>query len=343
MHDPLSRESWTNSGYWSRLCPIITVDKLDIIMDTDELSPTASACITGRSPIVANDRAAGAIAEPGPRAGWTSRIVLGVVYAVSAFSLAGFATFGRHPERLAASPQAAAAYGWILLYAPRVQILVAFLALALVLVRRVQGRWLAAFVAVYALSLASELSGTTIGLPFGPYQYTPALGTKWFGHVPLLIPLSWFFMALPSYALASRRFAGKTQLMPRVLAGSLLLLSWDLSLDPAMSLVTSFWVWGTTGPYYGMPLLNLAGWYVTGLVLMLALAWLRTDEWVSRVPVPWLVGFYGANLVLPLGMSVVAGLWGAVIATGVALVACWLITRTSAPGVPAFGALDDAR
>ena len=41
------------------------------------------------------------------------------------FSLAGFATFGRHPERLAGAPFAAAVYGWMLLLAPRVQILVA--------------------------------------------------------------------------------------------------------------------------------------------------------------------------------------------------------------------------
>jgi len=286
---------------------------------------------------------AGAIAEPGLRVDWAGRLALGVVYAVSAFSLAGFATFGRHPERLAAAPQAAAAYGWILLLAPRAQILVAFLALALLLTRRVGARWVAAFVAVYALSLASELSGTTLGVPFGPYQYTPALGAKWFGHVPLLIPLSWFFMALPSYALARRRFASRQQLVPRVLVGSLLLLSWDLSLDPAMSLVTSFWVWGTRGPYYGMPLLNLAGWYVTGLLLMVALAWQRTDAWIDRLPVSWLVAFYGANLLLPLGMSIVAGLWGAVAATVIALLACWWITRAAAPPAHAVRMPDAVR
>ena len=262
-----------------------------------------------------------------PNAEWLDRGALGLVYLVSVFSLAGFATFGRHPGRLAGAPLAASVYGWMLLLAPRVQILVAFAALAVLLTRHVGGRWIPAFVALYVLSLASELSGTTLGLPFGPYHYTAALGAKWFGHVPLLIPLSWFFMALPSYAVARRRFPEQRQLVQRVLAGSLLLLSWDLVLDPAMSLVTSFWVWGTAGPYYGMPLLNLAGWYVTGLVLMLALAWLRTDGWVSRLSLPWQLGFYGANLLLPLGMSVVAGLWGAAVTTAIALALCWLIVR----------------
>ena len=261
------------------------------------------------------------------RTDWLDRTALAVVYLVSVFSLAGFATFGRHPERLAGAPFAAAVYGWMLLLAPRVQILVAFAALAFVLARHVGVRWVVAFVTLYVLSLASELSGTTLGLPFGPYHYTSALGARWFSHVPLLIPLSWFFMALPSYAVARRRFPAPGQLVQRVLAGSLLLLSWDLSLDPAMSLVTSLWVWGTAGPYYGMPLLNLAGWYLTGLVLMIALAWLRTDDWISRLSIAWQVGFYGANLLLPLGMSVVAGLWGAAATSALALGVCWLITR----------------
>lgn len=113
----------------------------------------------------------------------------------------------------------------------------------------------------------------------------------------------------------------------RILFGSLILLSWDLALDPAMSLVTKYWIWGTEGPYYGMPLLNLGGWYFTGLVLMAALAMLRADRWVVALPLGWLVAFYAANLVLPVGMSIAAGLWGAVAATGAALFLCWLVLR----------------
>jgi putative membrane protein len=209
--------------------------------------------------------------------------------------------------------------------APRAQIVLAFAALALFLVRHAGFRWLPAFAAVYALSLSSELAGTTVGLPFGPYSYTDGLGVKLFGHVPALIPASWFFMALPSYALARRRFPDRSRAGSRILLGSLVLVSWDLALDPAMSLVTKYWVWGTEGPYYGMPLLNLVGWYATGLGLMAALVALRTDQWVVNLSFPWLAAFYGANLLLPLGMSVTAGLWGAVAATVGAGAVCWLL------------------
>lgn len=253
---------------------------------------------------------------------------LAVVYLISALSLLGFALFRLRPELLATVPGATDVYARMFVLAPRVQIVLAFAALAVFLVRRVGTRWLPALAAVYLLSLGSELAGTTAGLPFGPYRYTDALGMKLLGHVPALIPLSWFFMALPSYAIAWRRFPDRTQVGLRVIVGSLILLSWDLALDPAMSLVTNYWVWGTDGPYYGMPLLNLVGWYVTGFALMAALAALRADEWVAELPLGWLVAYYGANLLLPLGMSLAAGLWGAVAATVAALVACALVTRS---------------
>ena len=248
-----------------------------------------------------------------------------LVYLVSALSLLGFASFGLHPERLASTPGAAPLYGWMLLLAPRAQILLAFGALALLLTRRTGARWLPTFLAVYLISLLSELAGTTVGLPFGPYRYTDGLGAKWLSHVPMLIPLSWFFMALPSYAIARWRFP--RSVAARVVAGSIVLLSWDLALDPAMSLVTRYWVWSVDGPYYGMPLLNLVGWYITGLALMIALSALRADRWIALLPLRWLIAFYGANLLLPLGMIVAAGLSGAVAATTAAMLLCWLVAR----------------
>lgn len=267
------------------------------------------------------------------------QIALALVYLVTAVSLAGFATFGRHPERLATVPDAARVYGWMLLVAPKAQIVIAFLALALFLTRRVGTRWLPAFAALYLVSLGSELAGTTVGLPFGPYHYTNGLGTKWLGHVPVLIPVSWFYMALPSYAIAMRRFPLPSQRIRRVAVASLVLLSWDLVLDPAMSLVTQYWIWGTAGPYYGMPFINLVGWFATGVALMIALTLVRADAWVAKLPTRWLVAFYGANLLLPVAMSVVAGLWGAVAATAAALVCCWLATRNRVSPLAGGGAV----
>jgi uncharacterized membrane protein len=263
-----------------------------------------------------------------------TRAALWVLCAFTAFTLAGYASFGLHPRLLARFPEVAGIYGVAFRFFAVGHVLIAGSVLALFLVLRTGGRWLPAFAALYGISLASELLGTSLGVPFGDYRYTQLLGIKWFGLVPLVIPLSWFFMALPSYALALRALPAPQAAGRRVLLASLILASWDLALDPAMSHATQYWVWGEAGPYYGMPLLNLLGWYVTGLLLMGALAALRAEVWIGGLPHRWLGGFYLANLALPLGMSAAAGLWGAVAATLGALGAAYGAARLLAGRVP---------
>ena len=253
-----------------------------------------------------------------------ANIGLAALYLIAALSVAGFGIFRAWPELLN-SPAANAFYPRAFALFPRVQIALAFVVLAVVLIDRARFRWIGAFAAIYLVSLGSELLGTTVGVPFGPYEYTHLLGAKWFGHVPLLIPVSWFTMALPSYALAAR-FGARAR-GPRIMVASLILLAWDLCLDPAMSGATTYWIWGTKGAYYGMPFLNLVGWFVTGLALMAAFAVLRTDEWMDALPQRWIAAYYGANLALPLGMTLAAEMWLAAAATVFALAACVAIAR----------------
>src|SRR4051794_19897601 len=240
---------------------------------------------------------------------WLERSLLLALFALTAMAATGYAVFALHPERLAEVPNAAAVYGQALRLFPPGHIVAGILALAAILSWRVGGAWIPAAVSLYLISLASELLGTTVGLPFGPYRYGPGLGIKWLEHVPVLVPASWFMMALPSFALATRWVT--TDRAWRIVVAAALLVSWDLALDPAMSRLMPYWIWGQAGPYYGMPLLNLVGWYVTGLALMAALTLLRTDRWLTDVPTAPLLGIYVANLALPVVMSAAAGLWPA--------------------------------
>jgi uncharacterized membrane protein len=256
-----------------------------------------------------------------------NRWALWSLYAFTGLTLAGYATFGVHPGLLAYVPQVAGFYAIAFRFFAVTHVWMAFLVLALFLMLHVGWRWVPAFVALYLISLGSELAGTTTGLPFGEYRYSPLMDPMWFGHVPIVIPLSWFFMALPSYAFALAAIPGRDRRLQRVLLASAVLVSWDLSLDPAMSYATRYWIWGSTGAYYGMPWLNLFGWYVTGLVMMGALAFLRSDGWIRGLPLRWLAGFYLVNLALPVGMNVAAGLWGAVVAALVALAGTYYLGR----------------
>jgi putative membrane protein len=269
-------------------------------------------------------------ASPG-RSPWLERSLVVVLLVVTAMAAGGYALFALHPDRLAGVPDAAIIYGQALRVLPPTHIVVGVLALAAILTRRVGPRWLPAAIALYLISLGSELLGTTAGIPFGPYRYADGLGIKWFDHVPVLIPASWFMMALPSFALTSRWITTRAGWRIAVAAG--LLVSWDLALDPAMSHLMPYWIWGREGPYYGMPLGNLGGWYATGVALMAALTLLRVDRWLVDVPTMPLVGIYGANLALPVLMAAAAGLWPAAVLAMLPLVVAW-IARPWTRGTP---------
>jgi uncharacterized membrane protein len=231
---------------------------------------------------------------------------------VSIASVAGFATFGLHPEWLAGRPSAVRFYAISFGLFSQAQVWLAFVVFALVLTKHIRFAWLPALAALYTISLISELLGTSFGIPFGAYSYDRALGPMWLDRVPVIIPLSWFVMATSSFAL-TRVTQPHASTRMTVLFASLVLLAWDLALDPAMSAATRFWKWGEAGPYYGMPLLNLLGWYVTGVALMAAFVAVRADRWVQRIPARFIVFFYAINVLLPLGMNAAAGLWWAVV------------------------------
>lgn len=244
------------------------------------------------------------------------RLLFWIVALFSAAAVVGFATFGMNPELLQRFPWSVPVYAVSYRLFSVGQIVVAGGALCLLLLLRVRLRWIGAFVAVYVISLASELSGTAFGFPFGPYYYTQLLGPRWFDLVPLVIPLSWFMMAIPALALALRVLPGSGPLV-WIPLGAVVLTLWDLALDPAMSYATPYWRWEVDGAYYGMPWINLWGWIFTSLLIMGALAFLRADRWVREVPFRWLALFYLVNLLLPLGMAAAAGLGWALVLTAV--------------------------
>ncbi|HVF38942.1 MAG TPA: carotenoid biosynthesis protein [Gemmatimonadaceae bacterium] len=258
--------------------------------------------------------------------GW-SNLGLYVLVAFTAVTVVGYATFGVNPSLLNRFPGAAEVYSQAFRLLAVTSIWLAWLVLAFALTRAAGARWLPAFLVLYSISLGSELLGTITGLPFGNYRYSPLLAPMWLGHVPIVIPLSWFFMAVPSYALARSLFPSNTKRWTRVLIASALLVSWDLSLDPAMSFATQYWTWASSGAYYGMPWMNLLGWYVTGLALMTALSALDADRWIAALRLRWVWGFYLTNLALPTAMNAAFGLWGAVISSIVALALVWFVAR----------------
>jgi putative membrane protein len=190
-----------------------------------------------------------------------------------------------------------------------------------------------------SLSLGIELLGTGTGWPFGAYEYTSGLGPMILERVPISIPLSWFMLGLSSYLLALlllARFAPRAPAWAGVALGAWLLTVWDLALDPAMAhadMPLRFWVWHQTGPYLGMPLVNFAGWTLTGILFMgLGRAVWRGPLDPERLPpgIPFAV--YAINTGFAVVLNASLGLWlPIVLAIGLGVVpagAVWAGPRT---------------
>jgi len=260
-------------------------------------------------------------------AGWGFWLLAGF----TVVALAGYGIFGMHPHRI---PPSMIGF-WQVSYSffGRFHIVVGGVALALALFPWTGIRWLPSLVGVYLLSLGAEFVGTGYGIPFGYYEYTSLLGARFGGRVPYVIPLSWFLMALPAWILANGAFRGEARAGARIVFAAFLLTIWDLPLDPAMAFQAPlYWTWQTTGPYYGMPLINLAGWMLTGAVLMVAMEVLGIRQWGEKIPQTWAFAYYGITLLMPLGLVFLEGLWLAVFVTLATSALAYGVYRKFAPG-----------
>jgi putative membrane protein len=56
----------------------------------------------------------------------------------------------------------------------------------------------------------------------------------------------------------------RTVIVP--LLASSVLLAWDLSMEADWSTVDRAWIWRNGGPYFGVPLSNFMGWYLTAFL-----------------------------------------------------------------------------
>jgi putative membrane protein len=243
-----------------------------------------------------------------------------------------------HPELWANDARAAAFYAFALNKTGGASMLLGALAMlaygASALGAR---RTLLFFVAATVISACAELTGTKTGWPFGGYEYTDFLGPKLLGRVPVAVPLSWFSMGFASFVLAGAIAAQRGwrhRTLWSIVLGTWLLTAWDLVLDPSMAApqmqYVHFWIWHESGPYFGMPLRNLAGWFATGLAFIAAgrLLWNERATPVAPVTLPFVI--YTVNVMWSIVLSVSAGMWPtALAAVALALVPAALALRRS--------------
>jgi putative membrane protein len=140
-------------------------------------------------------------------------------------------------------------------------LLIALPALAALVAHLGPRRAAAAALVVSAFAYAIESVGVATGFPYGPFSYGDALGPKLFGLVPYLLPVTYVPLVIGAAAAAW----GPGRLASRIIIAALLLVLTDGVLDPGATAL-GFWTWIEGGPYYGVPLVNSAGWLLSGTV-----------------------------------------------------------------------------
>lgn len=113
---------------------------------------------------------------------------------------------------------------------------------------------------VYALGI--ETFAILTGFPYGHFGYSEHLGYKLFGYVPWTVAFAWTPLMLCAYTAARSLFVSRVR---RVLFSTLLLVTFDLVLDPGAVLL-GFWQYPAGGVFYDVPLSNFLGWIFSGMI-----------------------------------------------------------------------------
>jgi len=138
------------------------------------------------------------------------------------------------------------------------------------------------FISGASVGFLMEYLGLSFGIPFGGYRYLAFREASLMG-VPLPIIITWGTYLYTSY-LASSMVTSRSL---RSLFTSLLMVVLDLAVDPVM-VSLGLWEWQSRGPWFGVPLTNYLGWFITSLLALLLYYLLAVDlrpcGWPAAIP-----------------------------------------------------------
>jgi uncharacterized membrane protein len=196
---------------------------------------------------------------------------------------------------------------------------------------------------VFIVALLFESVGVATGLVYGPYHYTEKLGPKFLGLVPYLIAVAWFMMMYPSFVIAEWlvpfSWKGAKRLLTLAAVGGLIMTSWDVVMDPIM-VAGKHWIWDEPGAFFGVPLQNYWGWWLTVFVTFVIYLLVTRNRpavkeaWFDRFAlVAFMITGYGNIISAVSGGLAGPGLAGFFALTPWVIVA-WILMRDKRDGLP---------
>jgi putative membrane protein len=124
-------------------------------------------------------------------------------------------------------------------------------------------RGIGAFCAI-ALVVANIYENLSIatGFPFGLYHHTEAMGPKLFA-VPVVVGPLFFCGSYLAWTLAEILLGKARSVFATPLVAAFVVVGWDICGDPVGATVQGNWVYAQGGGFFGVPLSNFLGWYLT--------------------------------------------------------------------------------
>jgi putative membrane protein len=126
-------------------------------------------------------------------------------------------------------------------------------------------------------AILAESIGLRTGFPFGRYYFTDVMGPKIF-QLPVLLGLAYLGIGYVAWILAvlilgtcDKPIRGARVFTVPLLA-SLIMVAWDVSMDPDWSTLDHAWIWRDGGAYFGVPVSNFLGWFLTAYLYYQAFA-----------------------------------------------------------------------
>lgn len=158
-------------------------------------------------------------------------------------------------------------------------------------------------VIVFAIGWSFETLSVITGVPFGRYHYTEAMA-PFLGHVPVFVLpayaltgyAAWTIAGILTGALGARPTAAASRSVPIVAA--LVMVVWDLSMDPLRATVEARWIWTDGGPHAGIPLSNYLGWFLVTWLMFQCFALSLRRASAEALPPPPRTPLYWLSAVL---------------------------------------------
>lgn len=173
-------------------------------------------------------------------------------------------------------------------------------------------RGLAVVFSLMLFALIFEGQAIYTGFPYSEFNYSDKIAGKLFGIVPWTIGFAWAPLLIGSAIVVSN--FKKLSNFNFILFTAILLVLADLVLDPGAT-KAGLWIWENTNGFYGVPLMNFFGWFVSGILgscIYLFLVKNPTNK-ISKYDKILTTGSLSLTLAFWTGAAIFFGMWLVVI------------------------------